>query len=212
MPEILEKQLLAAPVVAIARHVPTDRLLPAAHALYKGGVRFVEVTLNSQGALEGIAALAAEFAGTDMVIGAGTVIGRENAEAALAAGARFLVCPHTDPAVIAAALEADALPLPGVMTPTDMAMATAAGAKILKLFPAGALGVAYVKQVRGPFNKVPLLAVGGVDLKNAADYLAAGCVGLGLGSALVDNKVIAAGDYDELTRRAAAYMALFKEA
>ena len=160
--------------------------------------------------MECIAALSREFEGTDMVIGAGTVIGREKAEAVLAAGARFLVCPHTDPEVIRAALEADALPLPGVMTPTDVAMALAAGAKILKLFPAGALGVNYVKQLRGPFDRVPFLAVGGVDLTNAADYLAAGCVGLGIGSSLADNKVIAAGDYDEITRRTEAYLALTK--
>ena len=207
----LEKQLLAAPVVAICRHVPADRLIPAAQALYEGGIRFLEVTMNSEGALESIAALARHFEGTDMVIGAGTVIGRENALAVLAAGAHFLVCPHTDPEVIETALAADALPLPGVMTPTDIAMALKAGAKVLKLFPAGALGSDYVKHVRGPFDRVPLLAVGGVDLSNAPEYIAAGCVGLGLGSSLVDNKLIAAGDYPELTRRAADYMALFAD-
>lgn len=204
----LEHKLLTTPLVAIARHIPGDRLIPAAQALYAGGVRFIEVTLNSQGALDSIQALRRAFIHTDMVIGAGTVLGPTAARQAMDAGASFLVCPHTDPAVIKAALDAEALALPGVMTPTDVAQALEAGARVMKLFPAGALGPAYVRQLRAPFNRVPFLAVGGVDLDNAAQYLAAGCAGLGLGGALVDAKAIGQGDYEELTRRAQRYIAL----
>ena len=197
----LEYKLLTTPLVAIARHIPGDRLIPAAQALYAGGVRFIEVTLNSQGALDSIQALRRAFIHTDMVIGAGTVLGPTAARQALDAGASFLVCPHTDPAVIKAALDAEALALPGVMTPTDVAQALEAGARVMKLFPAGALGPADVRQLRAPFNRVPFL-------DNAAQYLAAGCAGLGLGGALVDAKAIGQGDYEELTRRAQRYIAL----
>lgn len=204
----LEHKLLTIPLVAIARHIPGDRLIPAAQALYAGGVRFIEVTLNSQGALDSIKALCRAFMHTDMSIGAGTVLGRAAAREAMDAGASFLVCPHTDPAVIEEALKADALALPGVMTPTDVAVALGAGARVMKLFPAGALGAAYVRQLRAPFDHVPFLAVGGVDLDNAAQYLAAGCAGLGLGGALVDSQAVMQGDYPELTRLAQRYIAL----
>lgn len=209
--EQLEQKLLSVPLVAIARHIPCERLIPAAEALYAGGVRFIEVTMNSRGALDSIQALSRAFAHTDMSIGAGTVLGRAAARDALDAGASFLVCPHTDPAVIKAALEAEALPLPGVMTPTDVAQALDAGARVLKLFPAGALGAAYVRQLRAPFDRVPFFAVGGIDLENAAQYLAAGCAGLGLGGALVDAKAIEREDYAELTYKARRYLDLISD-
>ncbi len=202
----LEQKLLSVPLVAIARHIPQERLIPAAQALYAGGVRFIEVTLNSQDALSSIRKLRRAFAQTDMSVGAGTVLSRASAREALEAGATFLVCPHTDPVVIGEALHAGALPLPGVMTPTDVVHALEAGAKIMKLFPAGALGTDYIRQLRGPFDQVPFLAVGGIDLNNAGQYMAAGCAGLGLGSSLVDAKAIERGDYPELTRRAQRYL------
>ena len=210
MVDLLEKRLLDRPLVAIARHIPPESTLAMARALYAGGVRFLELTLNTEAALSGISLLTEAFSGTDMVIGAGTVLGEDAARRALKAGARFLVCPHTDPRVIRTALEAGALPLPGVMTPTDIAEALEAGARILKLFPAGALEPDYIRQIRGPFDRTPFLAVGGIDLDNAAAFLEAGCIGWGIGGSLVDAKAIARGDFARLEDHARRYVALLE--
>ena len=204
--ENLALRLRAVPLIAIARNVPPELLPGAARALLDGGFRFLEVTMNSEGVLDSIRALKEEFAGTDLAIGAGTVLTAGDAKAALEAGAEFLVCPHTDAAVIRAALEADALPLPGVMTPTEVAAALAAGAEFLKLFPAGALGPGYVKALRGPFDKATFLAVGGVDETTAPAFLKAGCVGFGLGSTLLSAST--AADPETLRATAARWTAL----
>jgi 2-dehydro-3-deoxyphosphogluconate aldolase/(4S)-4-hydroxy-2-oxoglutarate aldolase len=207
----LKQQIEADGLIAIARHVPSKEILQVADALWAGGVKLMEVTLNSKGALDTIALLVDHFKGSDVVIGAGTVLSEEAADEALDVGARFLVSPHTDPRIIRAALSAEAIPLPGVMTPTDVVRALDAGAEILKLFPAGALGPEYLKQLRGPFGDTAFMAVGGVDLNNASAFLQAGAIGLGLGGCLVNVQDIAQGNYPALTVRAAAFRKILEE-
>jgi len=204
----LEKELQQNGLVAILRGVPEDKLIPVVDALVAGGIRFVEITLGSPGDLNGIASLADR---TDVVAGAGTVKSVDDARAAIAVGAKFLVCPATDVEVIRLATEVDVIPMPGVMTPTEMITAMRAGANTLKLFPASVLGPAYIKAVRAPLPEVKLFAVGGIDEHNAKDYLAAGAIGLGVGSTLTPKEAIACENYAEITRRAKALVEALKK-
>lgn len=190
-------------VIAIVRHLPADQLDPVFESLYAGGVRLIEVTMNSAGAAAQIAAACAHF-GDRMLVGAGTVTTTERADAAIAAGARFLVTPNLDLDVLALAREKNCPVIPGVLTPTEMMQAMKAGAAALKLFPASHLGPAYVKDVLSPLNDLNLVAVGGVTPENAADWIKAGCIGVGLGGCLLDPRLVQNRDYEGLRLLAAS--------
>lgn len=166
------------PVVAIIRGHAPDAVARIVDGLVAGGIATVEVTLDSPGALASIAAMAARG---DVEAGAGTVLGQADADAAIAAGARFLVAPHVDPAVVGAATARGIPMLPGALTPTEVVAAWDAGAAAVKLFPAMPLGPAYLAALRGPLAHVPLVPTGGIDDRNAAAFVAAGAVALGVG-------------------------------
>ena len=180
--------LRAHPVLAIMRGVPADHVTALGRALLAGGVRSLEVAFTDEDARDKIAALVAEFAddagSADVVVGAGTVTTPERAEAARAAGAAFLVTPHVAPGVNAFARE-HALPvLCGAATPSEIAQAREQGAAFIKLFPAGPLGPAYLRALLGPYPDLEVFAVGGIGAANAAAFLEAGALGLGVGGAL----------------------------
>jgi 2-dehydro-3-deoxyphosphogalactonate aldolase len=172
------------PLVAILRGVlPTD-VLAQAHALVDAGFDCIEVPTNSPQWAESVQRLVTEF-GDSVWSGAGTVTERGHLDALQAAGARLAVSPHTDPALIADAVQRGLVCLPGALTPTEVFAAQAAGAQAVKLFPAGSLGSAHVKALRSVLPKtLRLIAVGGVSPTNLADYVAAGCWGAGLGGEL----------------------------
>ena len=151
-----------------------------AQALYDGGIRAIEVTFNQKnpstwvqttGAIHAIR----ETMGEKMAVGAGTVTTVELVQLAFDAGAEFIVSPDTNEAVIRRTRELGMVSMPGAMTPTEIRQAYAAGADFVKVFPAGTLGSAYIKAIRGPLNNIPLLAVGGVSEKNAGEFMKAGC-------------------------------------
>lgn len=197
--------ILAGRVIAIARGLPAALLPDVAAALLAGGVRAFEVTLDSPDALDGIAAVAAVASapGSDrLVIGAGTVLSIEEAAAALEAGARFLVMPHTDDRLVAWAAERGVPAFPGAMTPTEIVRAWRAGAAAVKIFPAGALGPSFVREVRGPLAGIPLVPTGGINAENAGAFLAAGAVAVGAGGWLTGS-----GDPATIRQRAAALVA-----
>lgn len=154
-----------------------------AGALIASGVRVIEFTLTGAGALEAIAHLARRYGG-DLIVGAGTVTTAEELTQARGAGAEFFVSPHVGADVILAAREAGALLLPGVFTPTEVMDAARHDLKLLKLFPAGSGGPAHLSALRGPFPGVEFLPTGGVSVENAAHYLEAGAVAVGIGSSL----------------------------
>ena len=174
-------------VIAIARGLPAGALLGIAAALYGAGIRAFEVTLNSPDALAGVAAIAgSDIAGhagaTDgLLVGAGTVLSVADAEAAVAAGARFLVTPTAELDVIAWAAARGIPSIPGAMTPTEIRAAWREGAAAVKVFPAGSLGPGYIREVRGPLAGIPLVPTGGVTADNAPAFLAAGAVAVGVG-------------------------------
>ena len=194
-------------VVAIIRTDSSDKLLDTARALIAGGVTSVEVTMTTPGALEGIRKLAQTLEGDRRVlIGVGTVLDAATCQSAIEAGARFVVSPHFDPEVVATTRRLGALSLPGAFTPTEMVRAWSAGADIVKVFPSAAVGPSYLRDVLAPLPHLRLVPTGGVDVSNVGDWIRAGAVCVGAGSALMPKDAIARSDWAEITRRASAFV------
>lgn len=193
-------------VVAILRRTDAARAIETTRAILAGGIKAIEVTCDSPGVLEMIRAISAEF-GDRMLVGAGTVLDVETAEAALAAGATYIVSPHTDAGLVGAMAERGVPCVPGAFTATEALTAWRAGAALVKFFPAAPVGAGYLRDLLGPLRQIPFLPTGGITLDNAGSFIAAGAWGLGIGSALVDARTVAEGRYEELTRRAAGFIA-----
>jgi 2-dehydro-3-deoxyphosphogluconate aldolase/(4S)-4-hydroxy-2-oxoglutarate aldolase len=192
-------------VIAIMRAQSSAQLMAAAEAIEQGGVRVIEVTMTTPGALQVIAEAAARF-GESVLFGAGSVLDTETARAAILAGAGFIVAPTFSPAVVALCNRYSVPMMPGIYTPTEALTAWEAGADMVKLFPASVGGPDLVKAIRAPLPQLEIVPVGGVDLNTAADFIRKGAAALGVGSSLVNQKLLDAGDMDELTRRAAAFI------
>jgi 2-dehydro-3-deoxyphosphogluconate aldolase/(4S)-4-hydroxy-2-oxoglutarate aldolase len=188
-------------VVAVIRMKDADRLRAVVDAIAAGGVRAIEVTMTVPGAVALIATLARSLP-HDILLGAGTVTDARTARAVIDAGARFVVGPVYRPEVIAACHERDVAVAPGCFTPTEILDAHERGADIVKVFPATALGPQFIRDVRAPLPQVRLMPTGGVSLDNAGDWIRAGAVAVGVGSALVDGTAIAEGRLDVLTANA----------
>jgi 2-dehydro-3-deoxyphosphogluconate aldolase/(4S)-4-hydroxy-2-oxoglutarate aldolase len=184
---ISPRHIIEHKLVAIIRGARPDEMLRIADALYEGGIRTLEVTLNSPGALEVIERVAAH-AGDKMLVGAGTVLDAETARAALIAGAQFIVSPTLDIKTIGMTKKYGALSVPGAMTPTEILAAYSAGADVIKVFPASAVGPSFFREMAGPLPHIPLMPTGGVNLENIAAYAQAGAKAFGLGSSLTDTK------------------------
>lgn len=176
-------------LIAILRRVePRQRLLDLVAELAAGGVRVLEVTFDGATAADDLVAVRERLnaEGSDVVVGAGTIVTQARLEAALAAGAEFLVAPTLDLAILAEAIERGVPIIPGAYSPTEIALAWDAGATFVKVFPASSLGPGFVRELRGPLRDIELIATGGVDATDAGAYLEAGCVAVGVGSALVN--------------------------
>lgn len=199
----IPRQITDAGVIAIGRRLEPAGIVDVAEALERGGVGAFEITLDGGGALEALRHLTDRFAGgSRLLIGAGTVLDPESAHAAIHAGARFLVMPHLDQALIGIALDAGIPVFPGAFSPSEILTAWRAGATAVKLFPASAAGTAFVRELRGPFPDIALIPTGGVTIETAPTFVAAGAVAVGLGGSLV-----AGGEPDVVERRARALVA-----
>lgn len=204
-------------IIAIVRGVDPDVCMKVAQALYDGGIRLLEVTFPQKTpelfdkTAQTIAALKKEFAGK-MCIGAGTVTTPALVELAASAGAEYIISPNVDLDVIRRTLELGLVSLPGALTPSEVMTAHNAGADYVKLFPIGAMGLTYTKAVLAPISHVKMLAVGNISSDNAADYLKAGILGVGVGGKLVNKDAIAAGDFAALTKEAEKLVAAVKSA
>ncbi len=190
-------------VIAIIRLDTSEGLIRAAEALAAGGVRAIEVTMTTPGALAAISALA-EQAGDDTVVGAGSILDSESARAAILAGAEFLVMPNTDLGAIQVAKRYGKVVCPGALTPTEVVTAWQAGADAVKGFPSSLGGPAYIKALKGPLPQVRLVPVGGVSPENAGDFIAAGACAVGIGGKLVNAKLIADEAWDTIAASARA--------
>jgi len=203
-PSELLQTLSEEKIVAIIRGIPEDKGDATAQALYEGGIVFLEVTLNTDGALDMISRFRERYDGR-MRIGAGTVLDLEQAKEAAAAGAEYIISPNLDEEVVRYGVERGLDVWPGTMTPTEIVRAYKAGASAVKVFPMGSLGVNYLKEIRAPLNHIPMVATGGVNLQNIRTVLDAGAVAVGLGGNLVDKKLVAEGKFDELRKLARSY-------
>jgi 2-dehydro-3-deoxyphosphogluconate aldolase/(4S)-4-hydroxy-2-oxoglutarate aldolase len=198
-------------IIAVVRTPRAAQVLPIAEALLAGGVVAVEVTLTVPGALDAIRQVSGAF-GSRGLVGAGTVLDAKSCRAAIEAGAEFIVSPITRPEIVTAAHAADRPVMLGAYTPTEAQAAHEAGADFIKLFPADKLGPAYVKALRAPLPHLKIVPTGGVDLKSAAEFLRAGCVALGLGGSLMTPEILRAEDWPALSRLAAEYVRIAREA
>ncbi len=186
------------------RGLPTEYMLRLAQAFKEGGIGMMEVTFNQKApetwkdTAAAISAVKKEFGG-DMLTGAGTVITLEQLKIAADAGAQYLVTPTTDAEIIHTGKKQGLGMFPGALTPTEILTAYNAGADAVKVFPVGSLGAGYIKAVSAPLSHIPLMGVGGVNEKNAADFIKAGCCGVGVGGNLVNREWIAAGEWDKIT-------------
>jgi 2-dehydro-3-deoxyphosphogluconate aldolase/(4S)-4-hydroxy-2-oxoglutarate aldolase len=192
-------------VVAVIRLRDSSKLRAVIDALAAGGVKALEVTMTVPRAIELIGEIAPTLP-PDFVIGAGTVVDADTAHAAILAGARFIVGPVLRPAVIDVCHRYDVAVMPGCFSPTEILTAWEAGADVVKVFPATALGPSYFKDIRGPLPQLKLMPTGGVSLDNAGDWIRAGAVAIGVGTALVDAKLVAAGEFAAITERAGRFV------
>lgn len=202
-------------LIAIVRGLEARHMRALAEALLKGGISMIEVTFNQAhpemwaDTAAAIKLLADEFSGR-ILPGAGTVMTPEQVRIARDAGAMYIISPDTCPEVIKETKRLGLVSLPGAMTPTECALAARSGADAVKIFPAGNLGPGYIKALRAPLSNISFLAVGGVNEKNAADFIAAGAVGLGVGGALVNKEWIENGEFDKITALAREYVKAVK--
>jgi len=192
-------------VIAIMRAQSSGQLIAAAEAIQRGGVRAIEVTMTTPGALD-VIAQAREKMGKEVVFGAGTVLDPETARAAILAGADFVVSPTLNLAVVEMCNRYGVPAVPGCYTPTEMLQAWQAGADFVKLFPASVGGPDLIQAILAPLPQVRIIPVGGVDLDTAAAFIKKGAAALGVGSSLINQKLLDAGDMEELTRRARAFI------
>ncbi len=203
MHALLEQLVAQSGVVAILRGVEPARLRPLGEALLAAGVGAIEVTMNSQGALEGIAQLR-EHLGDRIPVGAGTVLTGALAEDAIAAGAQFVLTPNLAEDTLAVCVRRDVPAVIGAMTPTEAYKAHVGGAAMVKIFPASSLGPNYFRELRGPLPQIPCMAVGGVSAANVGEFIKAGALAVGAGSQLVDFAAVAREDWEAVRLKAAA--------
>jgi 2-dehydro-3-deoxyphosphogluconate aldolase / (4S)-4-hydroxy-2-oxoglutarate aldolase len=188
-------------VVAVIRMQEADKLRHVVDALLEGGVRALELTMTVPGAVGLIEELARDLPG-EFQLGAGTVLDPETARQVILAGAKYIVAPVLNLDVITLCHRYDVAIMPGCFTPTEILTAWQAGADVIKVFPATALGPGYFKDVRAPLPQVKLMPTGGVTMTNAGEWIKAGAVAIGVGSALVDLKAVAAGHYKTIAANA----------
>ena len=202
-------------VVPVVRLPDLAGAVGLAQALLDGGVTAVELTMTSPGALEALSLLrerVAAFADGEAALGMGSVLNADMAAAAIENGAQFVVAPTLDLPTVSHCVERNIPVMPGTFTPTEIQTAWLAGAAVVKVFPATKLGPSYFKDVLAPLPHLKLMPTGGVGLENAGDFVRAGAVAVGVGSALVRKDWVAEGDWEALTEQARRFVAVVGEA
>lgn len=188
-------------ILAIMRGLTRIEADRTAEALFMGGIRFMEVTMNTDGAADMIASWRKSY-DKQAYIGAGTVIDLEQAKQAVAAGAQFIVSPNLDMEVIQYGLSQGVDVWPGTMTPTEIVQAWKAGAEAVKVFPMASLGIDYFREIRAPLDQIPMIITGGVNRHNIQSFIQAGAAAVGMGSHLADKQLIKEGKFDQITEHA----------
>jgi len=203
-------------VIVIVRRLYGENLLNLASALVDAGVELMEITFDQSDpdclskTSDAIRMLAERFSGR-LLPGAGTVLNTAQVDAAMAAGAKYIISPNTNVDVIRYTKQKGLVSIPGAMTPSEIITAHESGADFVKIFPASELGLNYIKDIKGPISHVKLVATGGVNENNFEDFLKVGYVGAGIGGRLTDKEQIAAGNFAELGRRAKTLLDIAKK-
>lgn len=198
-------------IIVIVRGVEKEKLIPLSEAMYKGGIRLLEITFSADGRIsdeetaDNIKMLTEHF-GDRMYIGAGTVLSERQVELVKEAGGKFIISPDTNEAVIKKTRELGLVSMPGALTPTEIQAAHRIGADFVKLFPISNLGSEYVKAVKAPLSHIKLLAVGGIHDGNMTEYIKAGVSGFGIGSNITDKKLIENDEFEKITDLAKRYV------
>jgi 2-dehydro-3-deoxyphosphogluconate aldolase/(4S)-4-hydroxy-2-oxoglutarate aldolase len=204
-------RLLDSGVVAVLRGIDPDDMPAVADALVAGGVTALEVTADGHDASSTIADLVPEVS-DDVLVGAGTVMDPATASRVIEAGAEFVVSPHLDHEVVETANRRGVTVGPGVMTPTEAADAMAAGADLIKVFPASTVGPGHLGAIAGPLGDVPIMPTGGIGPDNVESFFDAGAAVVGAGSALIDYDAVERGDYDAVEAHAREFVAAVEDA
>jgi 2-dehydro-3-deoxyphosphogluconate aldolase / (4S)-4-hydroxy-2-oxoglutarate aldolase len=198
-------------VVPVVRASSPREALIAAEAVCQGGIPIVEITMTVPGALEVIRELS-KSSGSDVLIGAGTVLDPENARRCLDAGAQFLVSPGLNLQTVELAVREKILIMAGALTPTEVVTAWNAGSDFVKIFPCGQVGGAkYIKALKGPLPQIPLVPTGGVNLNTAAEFIEAGAAALGIGGELVQADALKSGKFQIITENARKFVEIVKQ-
>jgi 2-dehydro-3-deoxyphosphogluconate aldolase/(4S)-4-hydroxy-2-oxoglutarate aldolase len=206
------KQIKDIGVIPVVRATSADEAMRAIDAIREGGISILEITMTVPGAVDLIARVSNRY-GSEVLVGAGTVLDPEIAAACISNGAQFIVSPALNSETIARCRELDVTVMPGALTPTEVVQAWDAGADFVKVFPAGAVGgPSYLKALKAPLPNIELVPTGGVSLKTAADFIKAGAAALGVGADLVDLKAIREGQASLITDRAKQFVEIVREA
>lgn len=204
MRENVIESILENKIIAIVRGANPEQAILSAGAVFKGGIKLIEVTFNQKNkesfsdTISAIRAIKENF--PEMIVGAGTVLNKEQVDLALSAGAEYIVSPDTDEEVIKYSVDKGLVSLPGAYTASEVKRAYNAGADFVKLFPCS--DVNYLKALKAPLSHIRMVAVGGVNTENAVDFLKAGAVGVGVGSSLINKKYLENGEYERITQTA----------
>jgi|TARA_B100000959_G_scaffold207884_1_gene218205 2-dehydro-3-deoxyphosphogluconate aldolase/(4S)-4-hydroxy-2-oxoglutarate aldolase len=208
--EVIAK-LIDPGIIAVVRAQSRAQVLPLSEALLAGGVHAIEITTTTPEAIEAIGETS-QALGERALIGVGTVLDVETCHVACEAGAEFVVSPVTKPELVAATHEHNRPIMLGTYTPTEAQAAHEAGSDFVKLFPADGLGPRFIRNLRAPLPHLRIVPTGGVTVKNVGEFINAGSVALGIGSALVSKDILTNADWPELTRRAEQFVAAAKAA
>jgi 2-dehydro-3-deoxyphosphogluconate aldolase/(4S)-4-hydroxy-2-oxoglutarate aldolase len=209
--EQVKQRILEVKIIPVVRASSPEQALGAADAVRAGGIPIVEVTMTVPGAIEVIAGLS-RLMGSDVLIGAGTVLDASTAQKCLDAGAQFLVSPGFDAETVALARRLNVLIMPGALTPTEVITAWKAGADFVKIFPCGNVGgPAYIKSLKAALPQIPMIPTGGVNLETAAAFLRAGASALGIGGELISKAALDSGNFAAITEAAKQYTAIVNQ-
>lgn len=197
---------LDVPVIGIVRGIDRDFFLGLMQTAFMAGLKALEITMNTPGAPDIVASCRPDVP-SGSLLGMGTIRNPAEAKIALAAGAMFLVTPNTDPGVIELARHRGVPVIAGAFSPTEVYTAWSAGADMVKVFPCSVVGPGYIRELRGPFDQIPLVAVGGVNRDNVGDYFASGAAGVGVGPALFGQAALAKRDLAGLSENIRRFLA-----
>ena len=198
-------------VVPVVRTSSAESAIRSIEAIYRGGILAAEITMTVPGAIKALEKIADQF-GDSIILGAGTVLDPETARACMLAGAQFFVTPALNLKTIEMAQRYSKPIMPGALTPTEVVTAWQAGADIVKVFPASAMGGAkYIKALKGPFPQIEMIPTGGVNLDTTADFLRAGACAVAVGGELIDAATIKEGKYEVFEERARQYLEIVRK-